>query len=130
MYSETTRAIRVMVEPHYLEEHSRPGEHHFVWAYRVRIENHGDREVQLRARHWRIVDALGREQRVDGPGVVGEQPFIQPGQSFEYTSGTPLKTPSGFMTGHYDMVGEDGERFSVAVPSFSLDLPDAIEKPN
>lgn len=130
MYSETTDGVRVIVQPQYLPDHSDPDAHRFVWAYSVRIENLGSDPVQLRARHWRITDALGREQRVDGPGVVGEQPLIKPGGSFEYTSGTPLGTPSGFMSGHYDMTGPDGQVFEVSVPSFALDLPEAAERPN
>ncbi|WP_193186336.1 Co2+/Mg2+ efflux protein ApaG [Nisaea sediminum] len=130
MYSEITGAIRVVVEPRYLPDHSDPEEHRFVWAYSVKIENLGVDAVQLRARHWRITDAFGREQTVDGPGVVGEQPLIQPGSSFEYTSGTPLGTPSGFMSGHYDMTGPDGQIFTVSVPSFALDLPEAAGRPH
>jgi ApaG protein len=89
----------------------------------VRIENKGEEAVQLRNRYWRITDALGRVQEVRGAGVVGEQPLLRPGQSFEYTSGTPLPTPSGIMTGSYEMEGSNGEKFSVAIPAFSLDSP-------
>lgn len=130
LYSEVTDGIRVSVQTHYLAEQSDPENHRYVWAYRVRIENEGTAVVRLRARHWRIMDAMGREQRVDGPGVVGEQPLIRPGESFEYTSGTPLGTPSGFMSGHYDMVSPDGTAFTVSVPSFSLDLPEQAQRPN
>tara|TARA_E500000305_G_scaffold74204_1_gene59955 strand:- start:1942 stop:2334 length:393 start_codon:yes stop_codon:yes gene_type:complete len=130
VYSETTGSIRVFVQPHYLPDHSDPEEHRFVWAYKVKIENLGNEEVRLHARHWEITDALGRQQKVDGPGVVGEQPVIGPGESFEYTSGTPLGTPSGFMSGHYDMTGPDGHIFTVSVPSFSLDLPESAGRPN
>jgi len=123
MYSETTRDIKVTVRPVYLEDQSSPAESHFVWAYHVRIENLGRRTVRLRARHWRITDANGRLQEVRGPGVVGEQPELKPGQAFEYTSGTPLGTPSGIMAGSYRMESADGETFDIAVPAFSLDSP-------
>lgn len=123
MYSATTRAIKVTVEPQYLEDQSSPVDDHFVWAYRVRIENHGDETVQLRRRHWRITDGMGRVQEVRGPGVVGEQPVLAPGQSFEYTSGTPLHTPSGIMVGTYQMETGGGEHFEVDIPAFSLDSP-------
>ena len=123
MYSETTRDIRVTVKPVYLEEQSSPGDNHYVWAYHVRIENQGTATVQLLTRHWRITDSLGRQQEVRGAGVVGEQPVLEPGQSFEYTSGTPLPTPSGIMMGFYGMEGLGGERFDIAIPAFSLDSP-------
>jgi len=123
MYSETTNAIRVTVKPMYLEEQSSPVENHYVWAYHVLIENTGGGTVQLLTRHWRITDSLGRIQEVRSAGVVGEQPVLSPGQSFEYTSGTPLPTPSGIMVGSYGMQADDGERFDVAIPAFSLDSP-------
>jgi ApaG protein len=123
MYSQTTQSVTVTVKPIFLEEQSSPEESHYVWAYHVRIENNGDRTIQLRNRYWRITDSLGRIQEVRGAGVVGEQPRLKPGDSFEYTSGTPLPTPSGFMVGTYQMEAESGERFDVAVPAFSLDSP-------
>ncbi len=123
VYSETTRSIEVTVTPTYLDDQSAPAEGRYVWAYQVRILNKGDVTVQLRARHWRITDALGRVQEVRGPGVVGEQPVLRPGDSFQYTSGTPLSTPSGIMVGTYQMEAEDGERFDIRVPAFSLDSP-------
>lgn len=123
MYSETTRGITVTVTPAYLDEQSAPEESHFVWAYHVRIENGGDETVQLRRRYWRITDAQGRVQEVRGPGVVGEQPILEPGESFEYTSGTPLPTPSGFMVGSYEMEDPSGEIFEIRIPAFSLDSP-------
>jgi ApaG protein len=123
MYSETTRAITVTVQPIYLEDQSAPEQSQFVWAYHVRIENKGEIAVQLRNRYWRITDALGRVQEVRGAGVVGEQPLLKPGQSFEYTSGTPLPTPSGIMTGSYEMESSSGEKFNVTIPAFSLDSP-------
>jgi ApaG protein len=123
MYSETTRAIKVTVRPFYLEQHSSPADNHYVWAYHVRIENEGPDTVQLRNRHWRITDGFGRLQEVRGPGVVGEQPVLAPGESFEYTSSCPLATPSGFMVGDYEMETRAGENFLVRVPPFSLDTP-------
>ena|SRR5579871_3837152 len=123
MYIETTRDITVTVKPVFLEEQSSPGDAHFVWAYRVRIENKGDETVQLLRRHWRITDAQGRVQEVKGPGVVGEQPVLKPGAAYEYTSGTPLSTPSGFMVGSYQMTTAEGEEFDIAIPAFSLDSP-------
>jgi ApaG protein len=123
MYTQTTHSIRVTVKPVYLEDQSVPADNHFVWAYHVRLENEGERTVQLRTRYWRITDALGRVQEVRGPGVVGEQPVLEPGESFEYTSGTPLPTPSGIMAGSYRMEAEDGEAFDVTIPAFSLDSP-------
>ncbi|HJS31180.1 MAG TPA: Co2+/Mg2+ efflux protein ApaG [Alphaproteobacteria bacterium] len=130
MYSATTRAIKVTVKPVYLEDQSSPAEHHFVWAYHVRIENHGADTVQLRNRYWRITDSLGRVQEVRGAGVVGEQPILRPGEAFEYTSGTPLPTPSGIMNGAYQMETPTGERFDVSIPAFSLDSPHQSGKVN
>ena len=123
MYSETTRSITVTVEPAFLEEQSDPDEHRFVWAYAVRIENGGDTTVQLRSRHWRITDAFGKVQEVRGPGVVGVEPVLNPGESFEYTSGTPLQTSSGIMAGSYRMETPTGDAFDIAIPAFSLDSP-------
>ncbi|MBI2240397.1 MAG: Co2+/Mg2+ efflux protein ApaG [Magnetospirillum gryphiswaldense] len=123
MYSETTHGIRITVRPNYLDDQSSPDENHFVWAYHVRIENQGATTVQLKSRHWKITDAMGRLQEVQGPGVVGEQPVLKPGESFEYTSGTPLSTPSGIMAGSYQMQGPDGHVFDVTIPAFSLDSP-------
>lgn len=122
-YTATTRQIRISVEPRWLEEHSSPSENRFVWAYRVRIENLGSETVQLRTRHWQITDARGQVEHVRGPGVVGKQPRLAPGDSFEYTSGAPLTTPSGFMGGTYRMVTAEGEAFDIKIPTFSLDSP-------
>jgi ApaG protein len=123
-YTKTTHQVRVTVRSFFLEDQSRPEDSHFVWAYKVRIENRGRRPVQLLRRTWHITDARGRTQMVRGDGVVGEQPVLEPGESFEYTSGTPLDTPSGFMTGTYHMVTSDsGEPIDVAIPTFSLDSP-------
>jgi ApaG protein len=130
MYSETTRSIKVTVRPVYLEQHSSPDENHYVWAYHVRIENEGRETVQLRNRHWQITDALGRLQEVRGPGVVGEQPVLKPGQSFEYTSACPLATSSGFMVGDYEMETPTGETFLIGIPAFSLDGPQETRRLN
>ena len=130
MYSETTKSIRVTVNPTFLEDQSSPGENHFVWAYHVLIENTGVGTVRLLSRHWKITDSMGRLQEVRGAGVVGEQPVLEPGGSFEYTSGTPLPTPSGIMVGSYEMEAADGDRFSVSVPAFSLDSPHQVAQLN
>lgn len=123
-YIATTRDIRVSVRSFYLDDQSEPDASHFVWAYRVKIENHGQETVQLLRRTWSITDARGRTQHIHGAGVVGEQPLLEPGGAFEYTSGAPLETASGFMTGAYHMVvAASGERFDVAIPTFSLDSP-------
>ncbi len=123
-YALTTRGVTVTVRSFFLADQSSPDENRFVWAYRVRIENRGTDTVRLLRRTWQITDARGRTQHVHGPGVVGEQPLLEPGQAFEYTSGTPLDTPSGFMAGAYHMnVPESGENFDVAIPAFSLDSP-------
>lgn len=123
-YSATTRRIRVDVRAFYLADQSEPERSHFVWAYRVAIRNEGEQTVQLLKRSWHITDGRGRTQSVHGEGVVGEQPVLEPGQEFEYTSGTPLPTPSGFMRGAYHMVVPgSGESFEVAIPAFSLDSP-------
>ena len=122
-YAETTEHITIIVEPFYLDEQSEPADSHFVWAYHVRIENNSERVVQLKTRYWRIIDSLGTVQEVRGDGVVGEQPVLGPGTSFEYTSGTPLSTPSGIMAGTYQMKPTDGDCFDVTIPTFSLDSP-------
>ena len=123
MYEETTRSIRITVKPFFLDEQSSPEDDHYVFAYQVTIENQGGESVQLRNRYWQITDSLGHQQEVRGEGVVGEQPVIDPGDSYEYTSGTPLGTPSGIMVGAYEMVTSNGESFDAAVPAFSLDSP-------
>lgn len=123
-YSATTRDIRVSVRAFYLADQSKPEEGQFVWAYRVVIANTGRETVQLLRRTWHITDGLGRTQTVHGAGVIGEQPVLEPGGRFEYTSGTPLATASGFMQGAYHMVATaSGEPFDVAIPAFSLDSP-------
>ena len=123
MYTLTTRSIRVSVKPTFLEDQSSPTDDHYVWAYQVKIENDGTETVQLVNRHWCITDAMGRMQEVRGEGVVGEKPTLQPCLAFEFTSGTPLGTPSGIMVGSYEMKSSSGERFDIEIPAFSLDSP-------
>ncbi len=125
-YTMTTRLIRVTVQAFFLEDQSDPEESRFVWAYRVRIDNEGVETVQLLRRKWRIIDGRGQVTEVEGPGVIGEQPVLEAGESFEYTSGTPLNTPTGFMQGSYRMsAATTGETFDIAIPAFSLDSPHA-----
>ena len=124
-YSAVTEGIGVEVEPFYLEDRSDPSEGRYVWAYRVTIENRSNRRVQLLSRYWHITDANGRVEEVRGDGVVGEQPELKPGDSYQYTSGCPLPTPSGIMVGTYTMQRGEDELFDVAIPAFSLDLPGA-----
>jgi ApaG protein len=121
MYRAVTRKIEVTVTPRFVSERSSPNNGYYFWAYTIDIANLGVETVQLKTRHWRITDALGRLQEVKGPGVVGEEPTLKPGESFEYTSGVPLPTPSGFMVGSYGMVTEAGEPFDIEIPAFSLD---------
>lgn len=123
VYTQTTKFVKITVFPIYLENQSSPEDNHYLWAYHVCIENLGQETVQLKTRHWIITDAYGRRQEIRGVGVVGENPTILPGESFEYTSGTPLTTPSGIMMGEYEMEKMDGEVFMVEVPAFSLDSP-------
>jgi ApaG protein len=123
MYERVTRGIKILVQPHFLENQSNPDEGHFVWAYTITVENHGRDTVTLKTRYWKITDATGKVQEVRGAGVVGEQPTLKPGDSFQYTSGCPLKTPSGFMVGAYQMQNQAGEMFNIDIPAFSLDSP-------
>ncbi|MET0222362.1 MAG: Co2+/Mg2+ efflux protein ApaG [Tardiphaga sp.] len=123
MYRAVTRDIEVTVEPNFLPEKSSAEDGQYFWSYTVVITNSGEQTVQLKTRQWIITDATGRQQRVRGDGVVGEQPVLAPGERFEYTSGVPLATASGFMAGSYEMETEAGERFEIEVPAFSLDSP-------
>ena len=123
-YTATTQGVKVSVRSFFLADKSNPDEGEFFWAYRIRIENQGDETVQVLRRTWHITDAQGRTQSVHGDGVVGETPVIDPGKTFEYTSGTPLNTPSGFMRGMYHaVVVPTGEKLDLAIPAFSLDSP-------
>ena len=122
-YKAITRGIAVSVELTYLEADSSPANAQYLWAYRVMIENQGGETVQLLSRHWMITNARGEFTEIKGPGVVGKQPFLKPGESHTYTSGAPLNTPSGMMGGSYLMESESGERFDIEIPTFSLDSP-------
>ena len=122
-YSETTQMVTVSVQPFFLENESDPEKNAFFWAYHIRIENKGLQQIQLINRYWKITDAFGRIQEVRGEGVVGEQPVLAPGESYEYTSGVPLQTPTGFMGGFYEMVFGMDKHVDVVVPTFSLDSP-------
>ncbi|PRD41033.1 Co2+/Mg2+ efflux protein ApaG [Phyllobacterium phragmitis] len=124
MYRAVTRQIEVVVEPFYLEDQSDPEENRYVWGYRVTIANNSPETVQLQSRYWQITDQNGHIEEVRGPGVVGEQPILDPGDSFQYSSGCPLTTPSGVMVGRYQMQGPGGKAFEIEIPAFSLDLPD------
>jgi ApaG protein len=115
--------LSVAVEPHFVPEQSDPGKHQFVFAYKVRITNIGERPVQVISRHWVIADGELGEHEVRGLGVVGQQPLLAPGETFEYTSGCPLKNPVGTMRGSYHCVGENGVPFEVDIPEFVLAMP-------
>lgn len=122
-YEALTHDVRVRVVPDYDEDQSEPDESYYFWTYTVEILNERDEPVQLRSRVWQITDAVGHTEEVRGPGVVGQTPVIEAGQSFSYTSGCPLSTPSGIMVGSYQMAGADGKLFDVEIPAFSLDSP-------
>ncbi|HWG05498.1 MAG TPA: Co2+/Mg2+ efflux protein ApaG [Beijerinckiaceae bacterium] len=123
MYSAVTRDIQVTVLPEFRTERSDPDDGQFFWTYTIEIANHGRDTVQLVSRHWRVTDANGHVEEVRGPGVVGEQPILNPGETFRYTSGCPLTTPSGIMEGTYRMIDEKGGSFDITIPAFSLDSP-------
>jgi ApaG protein len=124
-YETETRGLIVRVRPKYLPDQSDPDSRRWVWAYAIEIVNASSDTVQLVSRHWIITDALGKVEEVEGPGVVGEQPTLRPGDAYSYASGCPLPTPSGSMVGSYRMVTDLGQSFDIAIPHFSLDLPDA-----
>jgi len=126
MSDTTTRGIRVHVETTYLPEHSSPEENLFFFAYRIRIANSGNETVQLLSRRWHITDAHGRREVVEGPGVVGQQPVLRPGEAFEYQSFCPLPTPLGTMEGAYIMQTADGEPFEAAIAPFHLFAPQSV----
>jgi ApaG protein len=126
MSDTKTRGVRVQVRSTYVPERSAPAEGHYFFAYRVRISNEGEERVQLVSRAWIITDADGHVERVNGPGVVGEQPVLDPGQAFEYTSFCPLHTSIGSMEGAYQMVSAGGARFDAVIAPFSLAVPTAI----
>ncbi|USU08268.1 Co2+/Mg2+ efflux protein ApaG [Sphingomonadaceae bacterium OTU29MARTA1] len=122
-HAETTGGVTVRVAVSYLPEQSEPRRGRWFWAYHIRIENHSERTVQLLTRHWVITDGRGARHSVEGEGVVGEQPLIAPGASFDYVSGCPLQTPSGAMQGSYRLIDEDGAAFDAAIPKFALFAP-------
>jgi ApaG protein len=130
MYTKTTSHIKITVIPMYMADQSNPAEFHYVWAYTIQIENTGQDKVQLLNRYWRITDATGAVQEVRGPGVVGEQPLLEPGDHFQYTSGVALKTNSGIMGGTYEMINDRDEIFLIEIPTFSLDSPQQMGRPN
>lgn len=130
MYDAETQGIAVTVNPEFIDSQSDPDEQRYLWSYTVEIENRSDRTVQLQTRYWKITDANGHVQEVQGPGVVGQQPVIEPGEKFRYTSGCPLTTPSGFMVGSYQMQTETGDRIDVEIPMFSLDSPHQARRLN
>jgi ApaG protein len=121
-----TRNIRIHVRSEYIPERSAPPRHQWFFAYRIRIANEGAEAIQLLTRHWVITNASGHVEEVNGEGVVGEQPVIEPGEAFEYTSGCPLTTPFGSMYGEYQMVNRNGEQFDVAIPAFVLRVPGSM----
>ncbi len=123
MYSKTTNGVTVTVTPYFLDDQSSPLESHFVWAYQVNIKNSSKNSIKLSQRNWFIIDANGKILNIRGEGVVGEFPLIKPGESFEYTSGTPLKTNNGIMQGFYLVSQENGEELKIDIPTFSLDSP-------
>ena len=123
VYERITRGIRVHVKPKFLDDQSDPDENHYIWSYTVTIENNGTETVKLLSRYWHITDAKGRIQEVRGPGVVGAQPVLEPGQNFEYTSGCPLPTASGAMMGRYLMQSDSGDSFEADIPLFLLESP-------
>jgi len=126
MSDTSTRGVRVEVRSAYLPERSSPGDSQYLFAYRIRITNAGEETVQLLSRHWVISDGAGNVEHVRGPGVVGEQPVLGPGESFEYTSFCPLPTPIGSMHGTYQMVTAGGSAFEAEIAPFPLAVPTAL----
>ena len=128
MYSKTTNGVTITVTPYFLDDQSSPQESHYVWAYQVNIINSSINTIKLKNRNWVIIDANGKIMNVQGEGVVGEFPTLEPGESFEYTSGTPLKTTNGIMQGFYLMSQTNGEPLRIDIPTFSLDSPYSKKK--
>ena len=118
--------IAVHVETQYIEAESRPQQTFYIFAYHITITNKGDIAAKLLARHWIITDSNGRVQEVKGDGVIGKQPYLQPNESFRYTSGTMMETPVGTMEGSYQMVSDNGEKFDAEIPAFVLALPNML----
>ena len=129
-YEAITDGVAVRVQPRFMHDESKPATGEYIWAYTVEIENQSDKTWQVMRRHWKIIDAEGRAQEVEGEGVVGQQPVLKPGEAFKYTSGAPLSAPSGVMGGSYDLESEDAESLTVAIPTFSLDSPYDQAKPS
>lgn len=130
MYKATTFDIEITATPKFIEEQSVPSDDHFVWSYTIKIENKGKHHVHLLHRYWQVVDERGQVKNVEGPGVIGMQPIIEPNKDFEYTSGTDLNTPSGVMHGKFKMARQDGKVLIVDIPAFSLDCPHGMRKAN
>lgn len=131
MFTKTTNDIKVTAIPTYLKDQSEPAVNHYVWAYTIQIENLGGKTVKLLSRYWHITNTIGQVQEVRGDGVVGEQPVLEAGKSYQYTSGAALNTPSGMMVGTYQMTAPDsGEEFEITVPAFSLDSPYEVARPH
>ena len=122
-YEALTAGVRIRVRPKFMHDESEPSEGKFIWAYTVDVENETEQTWTIVRRHWHIVDAAGRTQLVEGEGVIGQTPTIEPGERFSYTSGAPLSAPSGIMSGAYDMKSDTGEMLVAVIPAFSLDSP-------
>ncbi len=126
MRDKSPADISVQVEPLYLPSESEPDRSRYIFAYTVTIQNHGETAAQLLTRRWTITDSNGRVQEVEGEGVVGKQPYLKPGEGFQYTSGTMLETPFGMMEGSYQMVTDNGENFDAAIQPFTLSGPQVL----
>ena len=127
MFTAITEGVRVTVESRFLQEHSAADEDRYAFAYFITIANEGSTRVQLKRRHWIITDCNGKVEEVEGPGVVGEQPVLAPGESHRYTSGSVLATPVGTMEGTYEMHEADGRIFQAEIPRFSLQMPGVMQ---
>jgi ApaG protein len=122
-YEAVTDGVRIRVRPRFLHDESEPTRSRYMWSYTIDVENESERVWTIARRHWQIIDSAGRMQAVDGDGVIGQTPTLGPGERFTYMSGAPLATPSGIMSGTYDLVGEDGQEMVAIIPTFSLDSP-------
>lgn len=125
MFHQTTKNILVSVMPAYIDERSKPEEGLYFWAYRVTIKNNSENSIQILKRFWQISNNMGQIETVEGEGIVGEKPHINPGDFYEYTSGCPLNTNSGIMVGQYEAIHQNGKKLMIDIPAFSLDLPDS-----
>lgn len=130
IYEAETEGLRVRVQPQFSEDESNPENEEYIWEYMIEILNNSDTKVKLLARHWQIIDDTGFHQSISGAGVIGKQPVIEPGDSFRYKSSVPLNTATGMMSGHYNFERADGENCEVEIPTFSLDSPYNLGKPN